>query len=355
MQNLYSELSPSAQTAYAQTLDHVMLGMLQRSVADITGSFAKKNVSGREYWYFQYRDVDSSVKQIYLGPKSKRLDRLIATKGQEPPGRKESLSRQARAAIVLGNAGIVRSQFRVIRRLEEYGFFKAGGVLIGTHAFACYGNMLGIGWHDANKTHDVDFTYAGRSVSLALPTNVKLDVHDAISSLEMGFLPTSRLDGLVGGSYVIPHQPDFRLDFITTVGRDRSDLINFPNLNVAMVPLQFMEFLLKDIRQAALISEEGAILVNVPNPARYAMHKLIVAGERDGSFRTKAIKDLRQSAALITYYAKHQPEDLMEAWTDLYSRGKDWRSRFDKGVDMLLRELPEVEPALIWRENSAPA
>jgi hypothetical protein len=72
------------------------------------------------------------------------------------------------------------------------------------------------------------------------------------------------------------------LDFITTVGRDHSDLINFPNLNVAMVPLQFMEFSLKDIRQAALISEEGAILVNVPNPARYALHKLIVAEERDG-------------------------------------------------------------------------
>jgi hypothetical protein len=72
------------------------------------------------------------------------------------------------------------------------------------------------------------------------------------------------------------------------------------------------------------------------------------------AFSTKATKDLRQSVALITYYAKHQPEDLTEAWTDLYSRGKGWRSRFDKGVDMLLRELPEVEPALIWRENSAP-
>ena len=353
MNNLYTDLSPSAQAAYAQTLDHVTMAVLQRTVANLSGTFAKKKVAGREYWYFQYRDIDSKVKQIYLGPKDERLDRLIATKDADPPSRQDSLARQAKAAIVLGNAPVIRAQFRVLRRLEEYGFFKAGGVLIGTHAFLCYGNMLGVTWHNATSTQDVDFAeFAdnGRSMSLALPSNLKLDVHDAITSLEMGFLPSSKLDGLVGGSYVIPHQSDFRIDFITTEGRDRSDLINFPNLNVAMTPLPFMEFSLQDISQAALLSEEGAILANVPNPARYALHKLIVAGEREGSFCTKVNKDLAQSAALIRYFAHHQPESLMDAWADLDSRGKGWRSRFGKGVAMLLRAMPEIAPALIWQQ-----
>ncbi len=31
----------------------------------------------------------------------------------------------------------------MIRRLSEYGFFRAGGVLVGTHAFLSYGNLLG--------------------------------------------------------------------------------------------------------------------------------------------------------------------------------------------------------------------
>lgn len=352
MNDLYTELSPSAQAAYAQTLDHVTLGVLHRTVANLSGTFARKKVAGHEYWYFQYRDIDSKVKQIYLGPSSERLDRLIATKDAAPPGRQDSLTRQAKAAIVLGNAPIIRTQFRILRRLEEYGFFKAGGVLIGTHAFLCYGNMLGVAWHNANSTQDVDFGDKGRSVSLALPSNLKLDVHDAISSLEMGFLPSSKLDGLVGGSYVIPHQPDFRIDFITTEGRDRSDLINFPNLNVAMIPLPFMEFSLQDISQAALLAEEGAILANVPNPARFALHKLIVAGEREGAFRTKANKDLAQSAALIRYFARHQPESLMDAWTDLDGRGKGWRARFGKGVDMLVRAMPEIAPSLIWQDRA---
>lgn len=350
MKTLFTELSPAAQAAYAQTLDHVMMGVLQRTVANLSGTFARKRVAGHEYWYFQYRDVNGKVKQLYLGPKSERLDQLIVIKHQAPP--ELAITRQARAAIALGNAAIPRTQFRVLRRLEEYGFFKAGGILIGTHAFTAYANMLGVSWFDANKTQDVDFAYAGRSVSLALPSNLKLDVHDAITSLEMGFLPASKLDGLIGGSYVIPHQPDFRLDFITTMGRDSSDLINFPNLNVAMMPLPFMEFSLVNIRQVALLAEEGAILVNVPDPARFALHKLIVAGVRDGAFRTKANKDLAQAACLISWFARFQPEDLIDAWQDLQGRGKGWRSRFETGVNMLLRAFPDLMPALVWQNGS---
>ena len=342
MSSFYSSLPPSAQAAYAQTLDHVTIAALHRNVADLTGSFAKKAVSGLEYWYFQYRDIDAKLKQVYLGPRSERLDRLIVLKQSNTLDKQESIARQARAALALGNNGIVRAQYRVIRRLEEYGFFAAGGVLIGTHAFACYGNMLGVAWGDASKTLDVDFAYAGRSLSLALPSDVKLDVHDAISSLEMGFLPSSKLDGMQGGSYVIPNQPDFRLDFITTVGRKNADLIHFPNLNVAMVPLKFIEYSLQDIRQCALLSEEGAILINLPSPARYALHKLIVAGERSGSFRTKSNKDLLQSVALIQYFAEHQLEDLTDAWADLNARGKGWQTRFNKGLSMLVKTYPEI-------------
>jgi hypothetical protein len=48
MNNLYTELSPSAQAAYAQTLDHVTMAVLQRTVANLSGTFAKKKVAGHE-------------------------------------------------------------------------------------------------------------------------------------------------------------------------------------------------------------------------------------------------------------------------------------------------------------------
>ena len=348
---MYANLSTSAQASFAEVFDQLLTASI-RSVADLNGSFAKKNVSGRQYWYFQYRDINQQVKQIYLGPNNDRIARLMEAKSH-PNERSLSIGRQVRAALALGNTGMVRNQFRIIKRMEEYGYFKAGGVLIGTHAYACYGNMLGVRWASSDQTQDVDFAYSGRSIALAMPTNVQANIHDAITSLEMGFLPASKANGLVGGSYVNPDQPDFRLDFITTTGRDQADLINFPTLNVAMIPLQFMEYSLEDIRQVPLLSDEGAVLVSVPSPARYAMHKLIVAGLRDGAYRTKATKDLRQSASLISFLAKYQPDELMDAWTDLNQRGKGWRARFEKGEGMLLNEFPEIKDSLIWQSKPA--
>jgi len=344
MSSFFTSLTPSAQTAYAQAFDHAMMASLHRSVGDLTGSFATKKVAGKEYRYFQFRDVNQKVRQVYLGPPSERLDRLIEAKKTAVPS--DAIARQARAALALGNQGIPRDQFKVLKRLDEYGFFRAGGVLIGTHAFICYGNMFGVAWGEAHLTHDLDFAYAGRNVSLALPANIHLNVHDAITSLEMGFLPASQLDGLIGGTYVVPRNPDFRLDFVTTVGRDTAPLIGFPNLNVAMTPLKFMEYSLEDVRQAALLSQDGTVVVNLPSPARYALHKLIVAAERGVEFRTKSRKDLRQAAALLAFMAEYEPEQLVDAWRDLHRRGKGWRTRFAAGRAMLLREVPEIRPVL---------
>lgn len=96
--------------------------------------------------------------------------------------------------------------------------------------------------------------------------------------------------------------------------------MNFPNLTLAMIPLKFMEFSLQDIQQTAVISSDGAVLVNIPHPARYALHKLIVAGERKGVFATKVQKDLWQAGALLTYLVDRQSHALAEGWVDITER-----------------------------------
>jgi hypothetical protein len=97
------------------------------------------------------------------------------------------LQMQAGAAVALGNFAIASKQLKVLKRLDEYGYSCAGGVLVGTHAFPRYGNMFGVAWGNFQMMHDIDFAYGGRSLSIALPSDLKIDVHDAISSLEMGF------------------------------------------------------------------------------------------------------------------------------------------------------------------------
>jgi hypothetical protein len=311
-----------------------------RSVADLSGSFASKTVKGYKYWYYQYSEPSGKLKQIFVGPDNDAINALIARKGE--PAISQELGPLAGSAVALGCADVLSKHLRVIRRLAEYGFFGAGGVLIGTHAFLAFGNMLGVRWGDASRTQDVDFAHAGKNLALALPSNIEVRTHDAIESLKMGLLPISGLSGKSGATYLSPRDPAFRLDFLTTLHRDGEVPYEHPKLHVTLQPLKFMEFSLKQIQQAVLFNAEGAVIVNVPHPARYALHKLLVYGEREGTFAAKAGKDLMQAASLLTLFKERRAWEIEEAWTDLINRGPGWLSRIKRGINALDQSYPEL-------------
>ncbi len=335
----YTDLSPTAQTAYAELFEAVTARHLNRSVAHLTGSFAKKTVKGRLYWYFQFRDLDGRVRQIYVGPDGDRIRALLDLSRQAPTASVVPLSR---SAMALGCHPLIPVHFRIVRRLSEWGFFNAGGILIGTHAFLAMGNMLGVTWSMGARTQDVDFAHAGKNISIALPATTKVNVHQAIESLEMGFLPITSFEGAPGATYINPSQPDLRVDFVTTRHRGGDEPITPEHLNVAFQPLKFMEFLLESPTQAAVLGQPGGVIATIPSPERYALHKLVVSAERGRRFQAKSNKDLRQAAALIAWFQTNDPDALTEGWQDLLSRGKGWRTRAQKGH----RGLRTLDPAL---------
>ncbi len=339
MPNLHADLRLTAQTAYAQLLDAALGAEHARSVADLNGSFNAKTVKGRKYWYFQYTEPSGDLRQVYVGPDGEAVRRLMARKSE--PSAAASLAPLARSALALGCEGVLARHYRVLRRLADYGFFQAGGVLIGTHAFFAYGNMLGVRWQGQDRTQDIDFAHAGKSVSLLLPGNLEVRTDDAIESLDMGFLPVKGLSGKTGGTYLNPREPEFRLDFLTPRGR-RDAPFSHPQLNVALQPLRFMEFSLEGVEQAVVFCDEGALVVNVPEPARFALHKLLVYGERTGTFRAKSAKDLAQAAALLSYLCEYREDTVENAARDLLSRGAGWSSRFRKGAGALRKAYPSL-------------
>ncbi len=338
----FRSLSLTAQTAYSQLLDASQAADIARSVASLRGSFASKTVKGRDYWYFQYTELSGTLRQIYIGPDSDRVRTLIAahaTGGAAPA--LEALSRSAEA---LGCTPLLNAHFRVVQRLADYGFFNAAGILIGTHAFLSLGNMLGVAWESGERTQDVDFAHAGKSLVIALPANIEIDTHAAIDSLQMGFLPLVNRDGEAGGSYLNPRDPELQLDFLTPLHRGGSESFRHPQLGVVLQPLKFMEYLLQGVEQAVVFCSAGAVLVNVPHPARYALHKLIVAGERPASRIAKSNKDLHQSAALLSALRERGAAwQVDEAWQDLVSRGPGWIKRATRGRDAMARIAPELD------------
>lgn len=344
----YKELNSTAQAAYAQLMDAALTTEHMRTVADLSGSFSSKTIKGHKYWYFQYTEPSGKLRQIYVGPDNDAVKSLIELKDR--PGAVQNLVPLAASAVALGCAAVLPKHLRVIARLSEYGFFRAGGVLVGTHAFLAYGNMLGVQWGDTSRTQDIDFAHAGKNIALALPSNLEVDTHSAIESLQMGLLPISGLKGRAGATYLAPRDPSFRLDFLTTLHRGGENKYEHPQLHVTLQPLKFMEYSLVQIQQAVLFNKEGAVVVNVPHPARYALHKLIVYGEREGTFASKASKDLVQAASLLKYFKESRTWEIKAAYEDLMNRGKGWVSRFVRGEKAIEKAYPEIEVRKLLRE-----
>lgn len=345
----YTELALSAQTAYAQLQDVALARELSKGLASLNGSYAQKTLGSKSYWYFAYRDLDGKVKQIYLGPSSEKLDALIEqAKTQKATAKQnDTLEALALSAAVLGCSVGVPKHVRAVRRLSDYGFFKAGGVLVGTHAFVAMGNMLGVRWVSGERTTDVDFAHAGRNVSVALPADIKIDVHEALSSFEAGFIPLVQLSGSSGASYKLRGDDEFQIDFLTSLTRAGDKPITVENLNIALQPLRFMEFSLESVEQAILLDRNGtAVVVNIPSPARYAIHKLLIVGERSLKMRVKTNKDVQQSAALIAWLLANRAQDLSVSWQDALARGKGWKDRLKEGHQALAAAHPELTKQL---------
>lgn len=328
-QEVYRELSSSAQNAYADLFDSVLARSVSSTIEGLNGSFGKKAIRGRNYWYFQYRDIDGKVEQVYVGPES---DALLALMQKHKGHSQEPIRRLAAAAIALGCDPMIPKHFRVIRRLSEYGFFRRGGILVGTHAFMAMSNMLGILPAEKMQTQDVDSAHAGKNISIAMPSTIEVKTDSAIRSLEMGLLPISTVEGKFGSTYINPADPAFRIDFLTSKNSDSDEPVYINGLSIAMQPLKFMEFSMVDIVQAVVFCAEGATLVNIPRPDRFAVHKLIVSAERKISESVKSAKDVRQANAIIQYYLDNRMDELAETCLEAVSNGSGWRRRLETGI-----------------------
>lgn len=103
-------------------------------------------------------------------------------------------------------------------------------------------------------------------------------------------------------------------------------------LGVVAQRLHHLNYLIAEPIKAAITYRSG-VLVQIPQPERHAIHKLIVADRRrPGDDALKSKKDRRQAAFLIEVLAQDRPDELRDAYEDALSRGRKWRSRVDASL-----------------------
>ena len=117
--------------------------------------------------------------------------------------------------------------------------------------------------------------------------------------------------------------------------------IAVPELKAHAKGLPYLAYLLGVSQEVPILSPHGAVLVRVPVPERYAVHKLIVSQLR-AKVSSKPAKDLQQAAVLLEVVADQFPGAVQEA---LATVPKSASKYIKLGVEALKRHLPDSASA----------
>ena len=134
------------------------------------------------------------------------------------------------------------------------------------------------------------------------------------------------------------HGTELHLDFLTPQ-RSRSEKpVLLSALGTSATPLPYLDYLLELTMPGAVVGGNG-VLVHVPDPSRFAWHKLIVASARNAAFATKSAKDLLQAEVLLRELMESRPHELKDAWKALETRGSSWVKKAESSLKRMPQDL----------------
>lgn len=307
-------------------------------------SFKSKTASGKRYWYL-YISLGSSRREHYLGEESTELLDRIADEREVWESNLDDRRLRERLVDMLVAGGMsptARDEGKVLALLERSGVFLAGGVLVGTLAFKAYANMLGVKWTGTPATQDIDVA-ADNRFGVALPRTKKpIQLGQIILDSGMGFFEVPALNRKQPSTSFKIRGKDFRVDVLTPMhGRETKRPVHIESFDTYAQPLRFLDYLLDDIQPAVLLFEHG-IMVNVPSPGRFAIHKCVTSQMRPAAFAAKARKDLEQADRMFRILLEDRSADLTLAYEASKGMGEKFSQRFRGGLNQLEKNTEEA-------------
>lgn len=301
------------------------------------GTVAERtNAEGTRFWVRRYSDAGGARREQYLG---KTDDAESAARVDDLRARIAAANGAIASVRLLARAGyatVDKRAFFTLASLHNHGVFRAGGFLIGTHAYGALLNALGVR-AVAYATEDVDIA---RRERLALP--------EVPSFLEMlresgvEFVEVPQLDRRAPAvSFKERGASRFRVDLLVPSKDDSYPVIPVPELRAHATGLPYLAYLLGTSQLVPILSAHGVVEVRVPAAERYAAHKIMVSQLR-GSSDAKSGKDLQQAAVLIDALTEQFPGAMSDAIDTL---PKSARRAFGRGLKALRAHLPRTAGA----------
>ena len=301
----YTSLAPIAQVAYSDLLT----SLFSSAIPDRGISYFTRTVKGRDYWYMQHV-VGNRKRSRYIGPDTEDIRQLVEHCRRIQDGDKpQRIGRERLVAtcIATGLHSLTTAEARVHEVLVQSGLFEAGAVIVGTHAFLNIGNMLCVEWPQGRgPTEDIA---QEQTIAVASPP-VDTDVRETLLKAEKGVLAVPALDSRGPSTRFSVRNRDLTVSLLTPQrGKPSGRPVILKGLNAAAEPAPDLDYLIEDNQPAAVPADAG-LLIRVPTPARFALHKLVVSQRRPAAFAAKSRKDLAQAAAVLEVLKDLRPGDI---------------------------------------------
>lgn len=318
-------LTLAEQTLFAELVQQV-------ESAGPAGSIYTRQRDGIRYYYAK---IPVGVDRIdtFIG---KVGDAVADARAAELRNGMEQAGERRRLVSLLRRTGLAtphRTIGATLDAISHAGLFRNGAVLVGTGAYMMSEALVGRKLPQPTlMTGDLDLATA----NLALKAEPPESLAAVIKRGDPTFEPVMQIHSKQPPSRFRTAN-GFLLDLITATRR-RTDTNPMPleELGAGAAPLQYVDWLITDpVRTVALWG--SGVSINVPQPARFAVHKLILAQKRDVGSRLKRQKDLSQADALIDALRLNDPYVLQDVLIDAASAGaQGWR-------EPILRSLAEIK------------
>ena len=319
----------ATQTAYQDLLESHKV----RAVSDLGGAPISKSHGTRgNYWYARQR-IGSRVVDRYIGRDTPEIRKRIEKAKHELEVQKALERHCSRLVAQLRAAGLPalsRDTGKILNAMTKVGTFRLGGTLIGTHAFRLYSAELGV-------SLDGDTVITTQDTDIEAFESIKISISHEVDSVLASILKDLKLSPVINQN--CKHKPTrwtmqngrAIIDFLTPKTLESGDVLALEPPGVYIQALPFLNFLTAEPIPAVGLYRSG-VLVQIPRPERYAIHKLIVAQRRTDYLQAKSQKDFAQARNLIRILSEDRPHALREAYETAMNNGPEWKALIEKSL-----------------------
>ncbi|CAB3781920.1 hypothetical protein LMG28614_01320 [Paraburkholderia ultramafica] len=315
----------------AATQDKVLMGA--------PGTVIEHKRGGAAYYARQYMGPEGRRQQENLGgPKGDpEVDARVEHVLQRIDLSKDLISR-IRDLSKLGFQLADNKTYATVGVLYNYGLFEAGAVLVGSHAYAVILNSLGIK-AISYETEDIDIA---RRHQLALTNIPKGGLLAMLKETGIHFVSVPSMKrGEPSTSFTEAGKSRFHVDLLVPSRDDTFSTVPVTELNAHATALPYLAYVLANAQTGTLISRHGAVPVRVPEPSRFAIHKLLVSRLRTNTL-VKSQKDVRQASVLLAMLGEHRSGDIEDACAALPRSARVLVRRTLPEVEALMRDAHEA-------------